>query len=185
VLRRPITATRTQIAPTHPVRSTALAILDIQETVSIARVGCDVKCIRTPIFQQFDRVMTSGESRIIFLPERCSICQYRPKISAINVKNLSRGRLLLAHPILYILKAQKKCAHSENHHFKINQKALYATDANLRYLRMWFRQCNLSCLNLTPHTIAYLLILCLQSTYPKIANLILILYIVCSALGCF
>jgi len=32
---------------------------------------------------------------------------------------------------------------------------------------------------------AYLLILYLQSTYPKIANLILILYIVCRALGCF
>jgi len=28
----------------------------------------------------------SGESRIIFLPERSSICQYRPKISAINIK---------------------------------------------------------------------------------------------------
>jgi len=31
---------------------------------------------------------------------------------------------------------------------------------------------------------AYLLILYLQSTYPKIANLIQILYIVCRALGC-
>jgi len=56
---------------------------------------------------------------------------------------------------------------------------------NLHYLRKWFRQCNFSCLNLTPHTIAYLLILYLQSTYPKIANLILVLYIVCRALGCF
>jgi len=37
---------------------------------------------------------------------------------------------------------------------------------------------------LTPHSIAYLLILYLQSTYPKIANPILILYIVCRALGC-
>ena len=34
-------------------------------------------------------------------------------------------------------------------------------------------------------TIAYVLILYLQSTYPKIANLIQILYIVCRALGCF
>ena len=41
------------------------------------------------------------------------------------------------------------------------------------------------CLNLTPHTIAYLLILYLQSPYPKIANLIQIIYIVCRALGCF
>ena len=30
---------------------------------------------------------TSGESRIILLPERSSICQYRPKLSAINVKS--------------------------------------------------------------------------------------------------
>jgi len=52
-------------------------------------------------------LITSGESRIIFLPERCSICQYRPKISAINVKKQSRARLLLAHPVLYILKVQK------------------------------------------------------------------------------
>jgi len=56
------------------------------------------------------------------------------------------------------------------------------------YLQKWFRQCNLSnlsCLNLTPHTIAYLLILYLQSKYPKIANLTQILCIVCRALGCF
>jgi len=55
----------------------------------------------------------------------------------------------------------------------------------LHYLRKWFRQYNLSSLNLTPHTIAYLLILYLQSIYPKIANLIRVLYIVCRALGCF
>ena len=92
-------------------------------------------------------VHRSGESRINnFLPEQSSICQYPPKISAINIKS------------------------------------------NLHYLRKWFRQCNLSSLsslNLTPHTIAYLLILYLQSTYPKIANLIQIFYIVCRALGCF
>ena len=41
----------------------------------------------------------------------------------------------------------------------------------------------MSSLNLTPRTIAYLLILYLQSTYLKIANLIQILYIVCRALG--
>ena len=50
---------------------------------------------------------TSGESRIIFLPERSSICQYPPKISAINKKKQSRERLLLAHPVLYIIKIQK------------------------------------------------------------------------------
>ena len=44
---------------------------------------------------------------------------------------------------------------------------------------------NLSSLNLTPHTIAYLPILYVQSTYPKIANLMQIVYIVCRALGCF
>ena len=68
--------------------------------------------------------MGSGESRIIFLPERSSICQYPPKISAINIKKQSRTRLLLAHPVLYILKIQKYAVHSENHRFKINQKAL-------------------------------------------------------------
>jgi len=53
------------------------------------------------------RTISSGESRIIFLPERCSICQYPPEISAINAKKQSRARLLLAHPVLYILKIQK------------------------------------------------------------------------------
>ena len=52
-------------------------------------------------------VKPSGESRIIFLPERSSICQYPPKISAINIKKQSRARLLLARPVLYILKIQK------------------------------------------------------------------------------
>ena len=50
---------------------------------------------------------SSGESRIIFLPERSSICQYRPEISAIIVKTQSRARLVLAHPVLYIVKTQK------------------------------------------------------------------------------
>jgi len=53
--------------------------------------------------------LPSGESRIIFLPERSSICQHPPKISAINTKKQSRARLLLAHPVLYILKIQKTC----------------------------------------------------------------------------
>jgi len=35
------------------------------------------------------------------------------------------------------------------------------------------------------NTSYYLLILYLQFTYPKIANLVQILYIVCRALGCF
>jgi len=55
--------------------------------------------------------MGSGESRIIFLPERSSIYQYRPEISAIIVKKQSRTRLLFAHPLLYILITQKmSCA---------------------------------------------------------------------------
>jgi len=49
----------------------------------------------------------SGESRIIFLPERSSIYQYRPEISAIIVKKHSRTRLLFARPLLYISKTQK------------------------------------------------------------------------------
>ena len=53
------------------------------------------------------RTIGSGESRIIFLPERSSICQYPSKISAINVNKQSRAGLLLAHPVLYILKIQK------------------------------------------------------------------------------
>jgi len=52
-------------------------------------------------------MLVSGESRIIFLPERSSICQYRPEISAIIVKTQSRARLVLAHPVLYIVKTQK------------------------------------------------------------------------------
>jgi len=48
---------------------------------------------------------TSDESRIIFLPERSSICHYPPKNSAMIVK--TRARLLLVHPVLYILKTQK------------------------------------------------------------------------------
>jgi len=50
---------------------------------------------------------SSDESRIIFLRERLSICQYRPKISAMIVKKQSRARLILAHPVLYILKTKK------------------------------------------------------------------------------
>ena len=53
------------------------------------------------------RHLPSGESRIIFLPEWSSICQYPPKISAINVNKQSRAGLLLAHPVSYILKIQK------------------------------------------------------------------------------
>jgi len=34
----------------------------------------------------FTENICSGESRIIFLPERSSFCQYPPKISAINIK---------------------------------------------------------------------------------------------------
>ena len=132
------------------------------------------------------RGLGSGESRIIFLPERSSICQYPPKISAINVKKQSRARLLLAHPVLYISKMQKTYGTFWKSPFQNQPKnvRLQATYGNLHYLRKWFRQCNLSSLNSTPHIIAFLLLLYLQSTHPKIANLMQILYIVCRALGC-
>ena len=92
--------------------------------------------------------------------------------------------------MLYILKIQKTYGTFWKEPFQNQPKSvrLQATYGNLHYLRKWFRQCNLSnlsSLNITPHTIAYLLILYLQSKYPKIANLIHILYIVCRALGCF
>jgi len=68
-----------------------------------------VKLYETHYFRQitFWAVIRSGESRIIFLQERPSVCQYPPKISVINIKKQSRARLLLAHPVLYILKIQK------------------------------------------------------------------------------
>ena len=58
--------------------------------------------ISTAASIQTRRAATSGESRIIFLPERSSICQYPPKISAINVNKQSRAGLLLAHPVSYV-----------------------------------------------------------------------------------
>ena len=58
-------------------------------------------------WKHLTQVVHSGESRIIFLPERSSICQYPPKISAINVNKQSRAGLLLAHPVSHILKIQK------------------------------------------------------------------------------
>jgi len=141
------------------------------------------------MFVKYAMCSLSCESRIIFLPERSSIGQYLPKLSAINIKKQSRPRPLLAHTVLYIFKIQKKYGAFWKPPFQNQPKSvrLQATYGNLHYLRKWFRQCNLSnlsSLNLT-HTIAYLLILYLQSTYPKIANLIQILYIVCRALGCF
>ena len=87
-----------------------------------------------------DCVTVSGESRIIFWPERSSICQYRPDISAITVKTQSRARLVLAHPVLYIVKTQKNVLYN---HLKINQKALWATFGNLHNFWKWVRQCNL------------------------------------------
>jgi len=58
----------------------------------------------------------------------------------------SRARLVLAHPVFYIVKTQKIVLykHFQNNHFKINQKALSATFGNLHNLRKWVRQCNLS-----------------------------------------
>ena len=44
-------------------------------------------CLLSPfacVWYRFVWTLFSGESRIIFLPERSSICQYPPKISAIN-----------------------------------------------------------------------------------------------------
>ena len=61
-----------------------------------------------PKYAKFDKyAKPSSESRIIFLPERSSICQHPPKISAINIKKQSRAHLLLAHPVFYIFKMQK------------------------------------------------------------------------------
>jgi len=42
------------------------------------------------------------------------------------MKTQSRVRLVLAHPVLYIVKTQKNVLYKnfENNHFKINQKAL-------------------------------------------------------------
>jgi len=74
-------------------------------------------------FATFGSVSGSGESRIVFLPERCSSCQYRPKISAINVK--SNQEHVYFWPTLYYTyqKYKKRTVNSENH-FKINQKTL-------------------------------------------------------------
>ena len=59
------------------------------------------------------RYTSSGESRIIFLPERSSICQYPPKISAINRKKQSRARLLLAHPV-FVVAENNSVGHSQH-----------------------------------------------------------------------
>jgi len=68
---------------------------------------------------------TSDESGKRLLPEGCSICQYRPDISAIIVNKQSRARPLLAHPVSVHFKNKKKhTVDFENNHFKINQKAL-------------------------------------------------------------
>jgi len=44
-------------------------------------------------------IIHSGESRIIFLPERSSIFQCPPKLSAISIKKQSRARFFW--PTLY------------------------------------------------------------------------------------
>ena len=64
--------------------------------------------IQSSLLDKWNVAKVSGESRIIFLPERSSICQYPRKISAISVNKQSRTGLLLAHPVSYILKIQKK-----------------------------------------------------------------------------
>jgi len=134
--------------------------------------------------------LISGESRIIFSPERSSICQYPPKISAINIKKQSRARLLLAHPVLCILKIQKTCGTFWKPPFQNQPKSVRrkATYGKLHYLRKWFRQCNLSNLSSLFNTSYYSLLgnaVFAIYTYPKIANLIQILYIVCRALRSF
>jgi len=55
----------------------------------------------------FISTISSDESRISLLPERSSVCQCRPEISAIILKKQSRACLLLAHLVLYIVKTQK------------------------------------------------------------------------------
>ena len=92
--------------------------LNLQVTSLVCSTGFHIKKgVGTP----FPHVFTCGESRIIFLPERFSICQYRPETSAIIVKTQSRARLVLANPVLYIVNPQKSLLYN---HFKINQKAL-------------------------------------------------------------
>jgi len=49
-----------------------------------------------------NRVLISGESRIVFLPEQSSVCQYPPKISAINVNKQSRAGLLCPPCIVHL-----------------------------------------------------------------------------------
>jgi len=71
------------------------------------KVSGSLKRLQIAISYKSLSVESGGESRIIFLPERSSICQYPCKISAINVEKQLRARLLLAHPVLYILKIQK------------------------------------------------------------------------------
>jgi len=69
-------------------------------------------------------VCTSDESRIIFLPERSGIRQHRLEIPTMQ----ARVSLLLAHPVMYILKTQQCIVHFEN-----NQQALLATYDKLHY----------------------------------------------------
>ena len=74
--------------------------------MSLSRcITCQDVCVQQP--HATKRLLPRGERRIIFLPERSSIYQYRPEISAIIVKKKSRTRLLFADPLLYILKTQK------------------------------------------------------------------------------
>ena len=52
-------------------------------------------------------ICTSGESRIIFLPERSSICQYPPKISAINIKKSIKSTSTFGPPCIVHFKNTK------------------------------------------------------------------------------
>jgi len=142
------------------------------------------KCTETRFIEKC-AVLISGQRRIIFLPERSSICQYRPKMSAINVKKQSRARLLLAHPVLYILKIQKTYCTFRKPPFQNQPKSVvgYVRQLALSPKVVQAMQVELSKFNTSYYSL--LPILYLQFMYPKIANLILIIYIVCRALGCF
>ena len=127
----------------------------------------------------------SGESRIIFLPERCSICQFRPTISAINVKKQSRARLLLAHLVLYILKVQKTYGTFWKPPFRNQPKNVigYVRHLALSPKVVQAMQLELSKFNTSHYSLLANTVFAVYIT--KIANLMLILYIVCRALGCF
>jgi len=93
----------------HKAAELVKYLLDFLESQGIDIMNCRGQTYdnASNMAGKYSGMQASGESRIIFLPERSSIWQYPCKISAINVKKQSRTRLLLTHPVLYILKIQK------------------------------------------------------------------------------